>query len=468
MIHTAFEACDNRRSPLRGAAPALGALLLMMLIVGLSPCTCAREADFSDTVRSRLGNFSFSDWVQEQDLPFSLNGYLDLRFGRRLLNDPYEEPTSLLDARFQIEAEGDVGPATWKLTSDFLYDGVSDPKTIHLEDGIGWVDLREANLTLSPLEFMDVRAGRQILTWGTGDLIFINDLFPKDWNAFFIGRDEEYLKAPSDALKASVFSDLANLDLVFTPRFDSDRCVDNRRLSMWNPLLGRRFGDDLRMRVDKPDSWVDDSELAARLYRTVGSTEVAVYGYRGHWKNPVGFDPVRRVATFPRLNVIGASIRGNVGKGIGNLEVGWYDSRDDRAGDDPFVPNSQFRLLVGYEQELAKDFTGAVQYYLEYNMDHGNYLRSLPPGARRADEDRHVVTVRLTRLLLQQNLELSLFTYYSPSDNDAYIRPRVHYKVDDYWSVELGGNIFVGKDAWTFFDQFHGNTNVYAAVRYAF
>ncbi|MHC4544612.1 MAG: hypothetical protein ACYSYL_08810, partial [Planctomycetota bacterium] len=61
----------------------------------------------------------------------------------------------------------------------------------------GDFDLREAYIFTQPLEFMDLKVGRQILTWGTGDLIFINDMFPKDWKSFFIGRDTEYLKAPS-------------------------------------------------------------------------------------------------------------------------------------------------------------------------------------------------------------------------------------------------------------------------------
>lgn len=51
------------------------------------------------------------------------------------------------------------------------------------------------------------------------------------------------------------------------------------------------------------------------------------------------------------------------GKGIGNVELAYYDSRKDRSGCDPFVRNSEFRLLVGYEQEVAKDFTAGIQYY---------------------------------------------------------------------------------------------------------
>ena len=68
------------------------------------------------------------------------------------------------------------------MTVDLLYDPVLDRHSVRLEEGDGFLDLREANFILTPASLMDVKAGRQILTWGTGNLIFINDLFPKDWN----------------------------------------------------------------------------------------------------------------------------------------------------------------------------------------------------------------------------------------------------------------------------------------------
>ena len=100
--------------------------------------------------------------------------------------------------------------------------------------------------------------------------------------------------------------------------------------------------------------------------------------------------------------------------------------------------------------------------------DYPEYESSLLPGAVQKDEKRHVITLRLTRMMLNQNLKISLFTYYSPSDQDAYLRPKVHYKVSDSWSVDAGGNIFIGDSAHTFFGQFENNTNVYAGIRYSF
>ena len=401
-------------------------------------------------------------------LPFDLTGFWEFRGGLRTRRDPHERDAALGETRLQLELEERGAQSAFKLTADLLYDPVSDHHRVDLERGRGWIDLRETSLLLTPMRFLDLKLGRQILTWGTGDLIFINDLFPKDWNSFFLGRDQEYLKAPSDAAKLSLYSDWANADIVYTPRFDADRYLDGERVSYWNGTLGRRSGHDVRMRADLPKSWLQDDEVAWRLFKNLGGYELAVYGYRGFWKSPAGVDFLSGQVTFPDLSVYGASIRGDVGRGIGHLEVGYYDSEDDGSGRNPLVRNGECRFLVGYEQEVGEDFTAALQYYLEHMMEYGRYRRGLALGARALRKDHHVATFRLTKLLMHQNLRLSLFTYYSPTDQDAYVRPNAHYKVDDRWSVEIGGNVFLGKHDHTFYGQFSKNSNLYVSVRYSF
>ncbi len=405
-------------------------------------------------------------WLE--DLGLETHGFLDVRGGRRVQSDPHERDTSLLESRLQLDVERMGDWATLQLRADLLYDDIVEDHDIDLEEGKGWLDLREANVLFTPLDFLDVKVGRQILTWGTGDLLFVNDLFPKDWQSFFAGRDVEYLKAPSDALFASVFSDYVNLDVAYIPCFDADRYISGERFSYWNPLLGRQAGRDAVAAVDVPDGWFRDDELAARASRNMAGYDVAVYAYVGRWKSPVGMDMATTNATFPELAVYGASIQGGLGQGVVSAEAGYYDSSDDRDGNLPTVPNSEVRLLVGYERELARNFTGGVQYYVELMQDHGTYLATLPEGFAARDEDRHVVTLRLTKLALNQDLTLSLFAYYSPSDKDAYLRPSAAYKVNDQWTVSAGGNVFVGDDPHTFFGQFEENTNIYGGVRYSF
>ncbi len=403
-------------------------------------------------------------------LPVTITGFAEARAGVRTQSDPYQEDRSLSEGRLQLGIDRRWPSAGFKVVGDVLYDDLADTHQVDLNRGEGWLDLRQANVFLSPLPFADVKAGRQILTWGTGDLLFINDNFPKDWQSFLSGRDEEYLKAPSDALKVSLFSDAANLDVVYTPQFDPDRFIRGERLSYYNSGLGRIAGEDALVQGAIPDDWFADDEWALRLYRNLGATELALYGYDGFWKSPGGQTP-GGLAAFPRLTVYGASVRGSSLGGIANAEVGYYDSRDDRDGDDPRVRNSEWRALLGYERDLkaiAGDLTLGLQAYVEVMDQYGEYRDTLPAGIPARDEVRNVLTARLTKLLMQQTLTLSAFAYYSPTDQDAYLRPLVSYDVTDEWKVEAGGNFFLGEDPHTFFGQFDHNDSVYAATRYSF
>ncbi|MCH7556123.1 MAG: hypothetical protein IIB56_01555 [Planctomycetes bacterium] len=387
-----------------------------------------------------------------------VHGFYETRSGYRLRKDKYEKDMSIMEDRLQLDLSSYPDWGDLKVKGDVFGDLVTEEVDF---------DLREANVFVSPLDFMDLKVGRQILTWGTGDLIFINDLFPKDWQSFFIGRDTEYLKAPSDALKVSLFGDWANLDIVYTPQFDPDRFINGRRLSYWNSNLGRLAGEDAIIHTDKPNGWFKDSELAARLYKNINNYEFALYGYRGYWKSPGGQNIAMSQAIFPDLNVYGASVRGAIGKGIGNLEVGYYESADDLSGKNNLIDNSQMRYLLGYTQEIGRDFTAGLQYYVEQMLDFSRYKSNLTSGPAR-DRDRHLITLRLTKLLMNQNLRCSLFTYFSPSDKDVHIRPNINYKLNDNLALEVGGNIFFGDYPNTFFGQFRNNTNVYVGLRYSF
>jgi hypothetical protein len=418
---------------------------LLICVFGVVCCPPAVKADSQEDDGSFLS-----------ELPIEVHGFYEMRAGYRLRKDKYEKDMSIMENRLQVDLSSYPEWGDLKAKGDVFGDLVTEQADF---------DLREAYLFTRPLDFMDLKVGRQILTWGTGDLVFINDLFPKDWQSFFIGRDVEYLKAPSDAAKVSLFSDFANLDIVFTPQFDPDRFISGQRISYFNSMLGRLAGRDARIRTDKPNRWFRDSEVAARLYKNISNYELALYGYRGYWKSPGG--QAAGQAIFPDLNVYGASIRGPLGKGIANLEAGYYQSADDENGKDPLVNNSEFRYLIGYTQEIGKDFTAGLQYYVEHMTDYDEYIHTISSSAKR-DRNRRVITVRLTKLLMNQNLRCSLFSYFSPSDKDAYMRPNINYKVSDNLAVELGANIFFGDYPHTFFGQFQNNTNLYTAVRYSF
>ncbi len=421
---------------------------------------------------------------QAKEHPLEISGFAEARGGIRTQNPKNQKYASIGELRAQLEAHktfewsifDKIKYVTWKTTTfNFKGDIYGDFVTTD----VGF-DFREGNVEFSPFSFLDVKIGRQILTWGTGDMLFINDLFPKDWKSFFAGRDVEYLKAPSDALKLSAYSKILNLDVVWVPLFNPDRYIDGQRFSYWNPMLDKRVGRDNQLSTDLPNSWFRNQEWHVRAYRNIEILDkpyqLAAYYYNGFWKSPAGYNPENGNMTFPRLTVYGGSVRGPVWKGIANMELGYYDSTEDRRGSDPFVENCQIRWLAGYElnmeqfigRTIGQDLTIGTQYYAEWMMNYGRYRHNTPPGMNPKDEYRQIITLRATKLLFDQNLELSFFAYFSPSDIDSYLRPHISYKITDYWTVDLGANIFVGKEAHTFFGQFVRDSNIYMGLRFSF
>jgi len=388
-----------------------------------------------------------------------LAGFGETRWGARLVDDAHEKDFSIGEARLQLELNRDFDWFLLKFKGDLLADAVMDEVD---------ADIRDLSLLFSPTDNMDVQLGRMVSTWGTGDLIFINDLFPKDWQSFFIGRNDEYLKQASNSIKTGIFIGDYALDLVYTPLFQGSEYVSGERLSYYNPMAGEIVGRNMVMDDSKPDRWFSDGEIAGRLSRQFGGVEVALYGYSGFWQEPEGFDGENGRAVYPRLNVWGASIRSPLLGGIGNIETGYYDSIHDDNGHNPDIRPAEYRFLAGFERELARELTGGFQYYLEKINNFDNYEQSIPPDVHGRDKYRHLLTARFTQLLMEQNLILSLFIYYSPSDNDGYVRPKFSYKLNDNWLLDGGFNLFMGKHDYTFWGRFQDNTNAYAGLRWSF
>ena len=152
--------------------------------------------------------------------------------------------------------------------------------------------------------------------------------------------------------------------------------------------------------------------------------------------------------------------------GLFNVETAYYASTDDRHGTNAMVPNDQLRLLLGYEREAVTNLTIGFQYYLEWTQDYSELIANSAAPQLEADEFRHVITNRLTYRLDQDKLTLSLFTFWSPSDSDYYLRPIIDYRYSDQWSFAGGMNLFGGSDDHTFFNQFADNSNVYVRIRF--
>ena len=398
------------------------------------------------------------DWGDDQQ-GLVWRGFVEGGLGTRFSDDPLiAQRNTLEELRWRLETEWQPERIKLGFKADAGYDSIE--KKV-------FGDIRDLALAFTAGEATDVRVGRQVQTWGTGDLLFLNDLLPKDFVSFFAGRDDEYLKAPGNAVRVTHFSSLVNVDFVWTPVFEPDIYLDGERFSFFSPLAGGNVAPAPPLSAIEPSSSIDNGEFALRLFRTAEGREYAVYAYHGFFKQPDALTESLE-PTFAPLTSFGASLRQPIGPGLFNAELSWYLSRDDRGGNEPLLPNDQLRILAGYEWEAKANFTVGLQYYLEWTLDHDELIANSPSPELEPDEFRHLLTNRLTYRAGMGRFTWSLFTFLSPSDRDAYLRPQFTYRHSDRWSFVAGGNLFVGDQPHTFFGQLEDATNAYVRLRLSY
>ena len=396
------------------------------------------------------------EWGNDEEVS-RWTGFVEAGLGTRLNQDPLlSKRNTLEEMRWRLESNWQPGEVAISFKADAAYDGISQS----LE-----TDIRDLTAAFTVGDSIDVKIGRQVQTWGTGDLVFLNDLFPKDFQSFFSGRDDEYLKAPGNALRLTHFSSTVNIDFVWTPAFEPDIYLTGERFSFFSPLAGGSVAPRPPLSAIKPDSSFSNGELALRLFKNVNGKEYAMYLYDGFFKQPTALTTSLQ-PTFAPMTALGASLRQPLGRGLLNLETSWYLSRDDRVGSNPLLPNDQLRVLAGYEWEAKPSFTVGLQYYVEKTLNYRSLIENSPFPDVEPDEYRHLLTNRLTYRAGRDRHTWSLFTFFSPGDKDFYMRPAYSYRHDDHWSITAGASLFNGQDLHTFFGQLEDASNAYLRVRY--
>jgi hypothetical protein len=250
--------------------------------------------------------------------------------------------------------------------------------------------------------------------------------------------------------------------LAWTPEFTPDNYLTGERFVFYSSESQSIIAPANKFKVEQ----TKNAQWATRIATNHNSVEYALYGYKGYWTTPQGINS-NNTSYFPKLNSWGASVRMPLGKGLFNSEYVYYQSAENKKGKSRNIAHSQSRFLIGYEQELMKHLTFSFQYYVEKTHDYKK-LTSQQTTAPIIDEYRQLLTTRFTYSAMQQKLIYSLFSFYSPTDQDAYIRPSVQFRQNDQWSFAIGANLFKGKNNYSFFGQHQDNSNAWARIRFQY
>ena len=214
------------------------------------------------------------------------------------------------------------------------------------------------------------------------------------------------MKKGVDGVKIGYYPSFASFELITIPIFEPNNYPNAKRFYLcFDPM------PNVTKREEKdPPSNLENTEFAFRAYRDVTGFDASVYLYRGFYRKPYMIpDDINSTTKityhYPQAVCLWSKPSG---KGIGrclSFEAGYYDSRQDRAGKDYTVPNSQTKFLIGYQDNCGKTSRSGSQYYSEYMHEYSDYKKNQPSGLPKDRKLYQLATLRLTQFLMHQDLK---------------------------------------------------------------
>ena len=240
--------------------------------------------------------------------------------------------------RLTLQPEARLGPA--KFTGEFSLDlqgqpAVGGPAGLSAYESIfPWnLEVREAYVEIYdfPLDRLDFRAGRQLIPWGTGDLVSptdnINPLDLADFKDF--GR-----RLGSDALQFSWYPGPVTVSAVYVPVFTPARLPAGWMDLFLPPEMAGLSGvlSEEKIRVDLPAATLQESAFGVKLAGRIGGYDLSISYLDGRYDLPAAKEVQGKIEQitnpanplenlileeislfFPRRRVLGFDLAGELG-----------------------------------------------------------------------------------------------------------------------------------------------------------
>jgi hypothetical protein len=320
---------------------------------------------------------------------------------------------------------------------------------------------REAYVGVSG-ETVNVRLGRQIISWGRADQINPTDnLTPRDFTLLVPETEDDRLGTYAGF--AAYRRDEYTLSAIWLPHFRPNVVP---------------FPAGLIVRKDIPDS---ARQYAFKLDRSgSGGIDWSLSWFSGFDLNPtLGIDPETPgtvVERHPRIRVAGSDFAIPVGRfGFrGEAAYTWTENSD---GADPLQKKPFFFGVVGVERTFFDYLNVNIQYY-NYSVHRYSDPRSLADPAMRdfavsqailthqLDRIEQGVATRVSDKWWNETLEAEVAVLSSFNRRDYAVKPKVTYAFNDHLRGTLGADILLGSED-ALFGRFHKNSLAYTELRYS-
>ena len=393
--------------------------------------------------------FALSAHAQDE-LSLQLNGFVD-SYHALQLQSPHKIMSSR--TRLRLEMRADYGEASLFSSVNLAYNSL-----IKEQSG---AFLREAYFDYAG-KYLEVKAGRQIVTWGVADGLRITDLIsPMDYTEF-MANDYDDIRVPVNAINLKYPGESFSAELVFVPvpeYFVMPSGEDNP----WSMPVPEGVSMDLS---GTPEKHIKNSEVGTRLRFFLENLDFSLTALRTFNKSPVtiaDYDPETKSVViqgiYKPMYVLGGDFSIPVSEFVVRGEMAGYFGEPIALNDSRrYRLRKTFNVLLGLDWYAGDNWTFMVQYMHKVIMDYRKELGM--------DQNTSMVTARISKEVLNNTLKLSVYGMFDIDNVSFYIRPAADYLLNDQITLSLGADILGGRRGT--FKTYEDNTQIWVKGKYFF
>ena len=312
-------------------------------------------------------------------------------------------------------------------------------------------------------EHWDIRAGRQIVTWGVADGLRVTDIIsPMDYTEF-LAQDYDDIRIPIGGLRLRFLRDRWNIELVAVPvaSFFELPVEPN------NPWSVVPTGLPLPVQASMgatPARKFENMEYGGRLSMFLSGVDFSVCALHTWNKMPVFSTEVQAgkilmTGQYRRMTMAGADVSLPVGQFVIRGEGAHYfdEAQTPEAGTD--IPRSGTdNALLGIDWYAGNDWNLSAQYCYKYIEDYEPTMNG--------SQHTHIGTFRISKSLLNNTLSLQSFAYMDLTDGGIYNRLSADYALNDQMHLMLGYDLFHADKG--MFRMYAHNSEYWLKLKYNF
>ncbi len=393
--------------------------------------------------------FALSAHAQDE-LSLQLNGFVDSYHALQL-----QSPQQIMSSRtrLRLEMRANYGEASLFSSVNLAYNGIIENQT--------GAFLREAYFDYAG-KFLEVKAGRQIVTWGVADGLRLTDLIsPMDYTEF-MANDYDDIRVPVNAINLKYPGESFSAEVVFVPvpeYFVIPTSDDNP----WQMPVPNGMRMDLS---DTPAKHIKNSEVGGRFRFFLENLDFSLTALHTFNKSPVtivNFDPETKSAVikgvYEPMNVIGGDVSIPAGEIVIRGEVAVY------FGEPIALKNSMdywfrksFNGLIGIDWYAGNNWTIMAQYMHKVIMDYRDVLGM--------EQNTSMITARISKEVLNNTLKFSVYGMFDVDNVGFYVRPAADYLLNDQITLSLGADWLGGRRGT--FETYKKNTQIWVKGKFFF